>query len=52
MIELLKRHSDSRKNIAWENLISRSYTLKDINQALADVEQGSVLKAVIQPNLA
>ncbi|MEH2403269.1 zinc-binding dehydrogenase [Nostoc sp.] len=52
MIELLKRHSDSSKNIAWENLISRSYTLQEINQALADVEQGSVLKAVIQPNLS
>jgi Zn-dependent alcohol dehydrogenase len=52
MIELLKRHSDSSKNIAWENLISRSYTLKEINQALADVEHGSVLKAVIQPNIS
>ncbi|MDB9304105.1 hypothetical protein PN488_06885 [Nodularia spumigena CS-591/12] len=50
MIELLKRHSNSRKNIAWENLISRAYTLKEINQALADVEHGYVLKAVIQPN--
>ena len=52
MIELLKRHSDSRKNIAWSSIISRSYTLEEINQALADVEQGSVLKAVIQPNLS
>lgn len=25
--------SDSRKNIAWEKLISRSYTLEEINQA-------------------
>jgi threonine dehydrogenase-like Zn-dependent dehydrogenase len=51
IIQLLKRHGDNRKNIAWENLISRSYTLEQINQALADVEHGSVLKAVIQPNL-
>ncbi|MFN6487121.1 MAG: hypothetical protein RMY33_031630 [Nostoc sp. DedQUE03] len=35
-----------------ESLISRSYTLQEINQALADVEKGSVLKAVIVPNLS
>ncbi|MEH2261611.1 zinc-binding dehydrogenase [Nostoc sp.] len=52
MIELLKRHSDPNKNVAWENLISRSYPLNEINQALADVEHGSILKAVIQPNLS
>ena len=51
MIELLKHHGYNRKNIAWKNLISHSYTLEKINQALADVEHGSVLKAVIQPNL-
>lgn len=51
-IELLKRYSDSRINIAWESIISRSYTLEEVNQALADVEQGSVLKAVIQLNLS
>ncbi len=52
MIELLKRHSDSSIKIAWSSIISRSYTLEEINQALEDVEHGFVLKAVIQPNLS
>jgi Zn-dependent alcohol dehydrogenase len=38
--------------IAWESIISRLYTLQEINQVLTDVEKGSVLKAVIEPNLS
>ncbi|WP_016951652.1 zinc-binding dehydrogenase [Anabaena sp. PCC 7108] len=51
MIQLLKRHRDQNREIAWERVISRFYRLEEINQALADVEQGLVLKAAIQPNL-
>ena len=49
-IQLLNR--SHLYDIPWENIISRFYRLNEINQALADVEQGFVLKAVIQPDLA
>jgi L-iditol 2-dehydrogenase len=50
MLQLLKRHHAHKETIAWERIISRFYTLEEINQALADVEQGLVLKAAIMPN--
>lgn len=50
MVQLLKRHSASKQEIAWEGIISRFYRLEEINQALTDVERGLVLKAAIQPN--
>ncbi|NJR70172.1 MAG: zinc-binding dehydrogenase [Synechococcales cyanobacterium CRU_2_2] len=50
MLQLLKRDRSRQYDIPWENMISRFYRLDEINQALADVEQGVVLKAAIQPN--
>lgn len=38
------------QRFAWERLISRHYSLTDINQALEDVEHCRVIKAVIAPN--
>ena len=48
MLQLLK--GNRQQEIAWERTISRFYRLDEINQALADVEKGLVLKAAIQPN--
>ena len=50
MLQLLK--GNRQQEIAWERMISRFYRLDEINQALADVERGLVLKAAIQPNPA
>jgi threonine dehydrogenase-like Zn-dependent dehydrogenase len=50
MLQLLK--GTRQQEIAWERTISRFYRLDEINQALADVEKGLVLKAAIQPNPA
>lgn len=50
MLQLLK--GNRQQEIAWERTISRFYRLEEINQALADVERGLVLKAAIQPNPA
>ena len=50
MLQLLKHDRAHQQTIAWEQIISRFYTLEEINQALADVERGLVLKAAIQPN--
>jgi threonine dehydrogenase-like Zn-dependent dehydrogenase len=36
--------------IQWASLISRRYTLDQVQEALLDVERGSVVKAVIVPN--
>ncbi len=52
MLQLLNRDRSHQHEIPWENMISRFYRLDEVNQALQDVEQGSVLKAAIQPNLA
>jgi threonine dehydrogenase-like Zn-dependent dehydrogenase len=51
MIQFLKRSSNSQvSSVNWERIISRVYTLEETNQALADVENGAILKALIQPN--
>ena len=33
----------------YERFISRKYSLEEVNQALADVEEFKVVKAVIEP---
>ncbi len=35
----------------WEDLIGRIYPLDDVERALDDVERGSVVKAVVAPNM-
>lgn len=47
MVEVLARHGD---RIGWERMIGRAYGLDQLNEALADVEAGRVLKAVVTPN--
>jgi len=38
------------RRFAWEKMISRHYGLDEINEAIADVEQHRVIKAVIEPH--
>ena len=46
MVEVLARHGD---RVGWEKMITRSYGLNELNEALADVAVGRVVKAVVQP---
>lgn len=45
-VDLLARHGE---RVGWERMISRRYGLEDANEALADVEAGRVVKAVVVP---
>ena len=38
------------ERVGWERMISREYTLSEMDTALTDVEAGSVVKAVVTPN--
>lgn len=46
MVNVLARHGDK---VGWEKMISREYKLSEMNTALADVEEGKVVKAVVNP---
>lgn len=46
MVEVLARHGG---RIGWELLIGREYGLEELDEALADVEAGRVVKAVVAP---
>jgi len=46
MVRILARHGD---RFDWERMITRRYRLDEMNEALADVEAGRVVKAVVQP---
>ena len=48
-VELLKR-SVSSGGPSWEGLISREYGLDELNEALDDVANGRVVKAIVAPN--
>lgn len=47
MVEVLARHG---RRIGWERMIGRAYGLDEMNEALADVEAGRVVKAIVSPN--
>ncbi|WP_234070288.1 zinc-binding dehydrogenase [Myxococcus stipitatus] len=34
----------------WEHMVSRTYGLEEVNQALSDVETGRIVKGLIRPN--
>ena len=46
----LKVMEKYQSRFAWEKIISQQYSLQETNQALADVENRRVMKAVITPN--
>lgn len=47
MVNVLARHGD---RVGWEKMISREYSLQEMNTALSDVAAGRVVKAVVRPN--
>ncbi|MCX7781778.1 MAG: zinc-binding dehydrogenase [Negativicutes bacterium] len=47
-VQVMAKYS---RRFAWEKMISRHYGLHEINQAIADVEKQTVMKAVIKPKL-
>jgi threonine dehydrogenase-like Zn-dependent dehydrogenase len=48
MVQVLARYGS---RIPWERMISRYYGLHEMNQALADVAEGHIVKAVVSPRL-
>lgn len=46
-IQILARHGET---VGWERMISERYGLTEMNRALASVEQGAAVKAVVEPN--
>ncbi len=44
MVGILARH----REIPWERMVSRVYSLDEMNEALADVEAGRVVKAMVR----
>lgn len=46
MVAILARHGD---RVGWERMIGRLYALDELNEALADVEAGRVVKALVAP---
>lgn len=51
MVRILARHGGRiGQGRGWESMISRAYPLSEINEALADVAAGRVVKALVEPN--
>ncbi|MFC1732378.1 zinc-binding dehydrogenase [candidate division KSB1 bacterium] len=46
-VDMLKR---VQKDFGWHELISKKYALNELNEALKDVENLEVVKAVVEPN--
>ena len=49
MVGILARHGD---RVGWERMIGKVYGLDEMNEALADVAEGTVVKAVVAPGAA
>jgi len=51
MLRILDRHGAKvAGGKGWEHMVSRTYGLEEVNQALADVETGRIVKGLIRPN--
>jgi L-iditol 2-dehydrogenase len=51
MLRILDRHGARvAGGKGWEHMVSRTYGLEEVNQALADVETGRIVKGLIRPN--
>lgn len=49
-VKLVARHSDQFPGGGWDQLISGAYGLTEMNEALAAVSSGSVIKALVDPS--
>lgn len=53
MLRILDRHGARvAGGKGWEHMVSRTYGLDEVNQALADVETGRIVKGLIRPHPA
>ncbi len=51
MVHLLARHGDRLAGGGWDALVSRTFRLDELNEALAAVEQGTIVKALVRPTV-
>jgi threonine dehydrogenase-like Zn-dependent dehydrogenase len=53
MVGILSRHADQlAESAGWETLVSKTFGLTEMNEALAAVAEGSLVKALVQPHRA
>jgi L-iditol 2-dehydrogenase len=51
MVGILARHADQlAESAGWESLVSQTFRLDELNEALAAVADGSLVKALVEPN--
>lgn len=46
MVKVLAKHG---ARVGWEKMITREYTLDEMNEALAAVARGEMVKAIVNP---
>ena len=51
MVHMLARHGDRLPGGGWDSLVSHTFGLDELNEALAAVEQGSIVKAIVRPTI-
>jgi L-iditol 2-dehydrogenase len=53
MVGILARHADQlAESAGWESLVSRTFGLQELNEALAAVAAGSLVKALVDPKVS
>ena len=50
MVHVLDRFGDEIPGGGWDRIVSQSFRLNEMNEALAAVHDGTVVKALVQPN--
>ncbi len=50
MVHVVARHGDRLAASGWDAIVSRTFGLEELNEALAAVEQGTLVKAIVRPN--
>ena len=50
MVQVLQRFGNRLAGGGWDRIVSKSFGLDELNEALAAVEQGTLVKALVEPN--
>lgn len=50
MVQILDHFGDQLPGGGWDRIVSRTFPLHEMNEALAAVSDGQVVKALVQPN--